>query len=108
MPCVQFSIVCGNVRSQPFTDIWRSSEALTRIRAIRMSDLPVCGECVNLSVCTRCPGLAYMAGDLLGPSLLDCEKVFARTGLLPPISVSLSTDLGSRSRTKISAARLHA
>ncbi len=27
------------------------------------------------------PGLAYMEGNMRGPSSLDCEKSFARTGI---------------------------
>jgi hypothetical protein len=33
-------------------------------------------------MCSRCPGLAYLeSGDFRGPSSLDCEKSFARTGI---------------------------
>ncbi len=85
MPCIQFPNICGNVRKQPFIEIWRSSEAFARIRAIRTRDLPVCRACANVSICSRCPGLAYMAGDLRGPSLLDCEKAYARTGVPTPL-----------------------
>ena len=38
-------------------------------------------SCVHGSSCTRCPGLAYMEGNMLGPSIQDCEKSFARTGI---------------------------
>jgi len=31
--------------------------------------------------CTRCPGLAYMEGNMRGPSSQDCEKSFVRTGV---------------------------
>jgi radical SAM protein with 4Fe4S-binding SPASM domain len=84
MPCVAFPLVCGNLRRRKFLDIWRESEVLGKIRAARVRDLPACRECVNVPSCTRCPGLAYLAGDMLGPSLLDCEKAYARTGLLAP------------------------
>jgi len=30
--------------------------------------------------CSRCPGLAYMEGNMRGPSTTDCEKSYARTG----------------------------
>jgi organic radical activating enzyme len=29
----------------------------------------------------RCPGLAYLEGNMRGPSIQDCEKSFARTGV---------------------------
>lgn len=79
-PCVQFPLPCGNVRRQRFLDIWKQSAALTEVRAIRLRDLPTCSHCVHGSACTRCPGLAYMEGDMRGPSTQDCEKSFARTG----------------------------
>jgi len=32
--------------------------------------------------CTRCPGLAYMEGNVRGPATADCEKWLHRTGIL--------------------------
>ena len=80
-PCVQFPYKVGNVREQGFADIWRDSPQLNEVRAIRVSDLQGCSSCVHGSSCTRCPGLAYMEGNMLGPSIQDCEKSFARTGI---------------------------
>ena len=81
-PCVQFPLPTGNVRRQKFLDIWRYSKPMNEVRSIRGRDLPVCSTCTHLGSCTRCPGLAYMEGNMRGPSSLDCEKSFARTGLL--------------------------
>jgi len=80
-PCVQFPLSCGNVRQQRFIDIWRNSEQLKEVRSIRLKDLPGCSKCAHGSTCTRCPGLAFMEGDMRGPSTADCEKSFARTGI---------------------------
>jgi radical SAM protein with 4Fe4S-binding SPASM domain len=80
-PCVQFPLPCGNVRQQRFADIWRHSEQLNDVRSIRVKDVTGCSQCVHGSSCTRCPGLAYMEGNMRGPSTLDCEKSFARTGI---------------------------
>jgi radical SAM protein with 4Fe4S-binding SPASM domain len=80
-PCVQFPLPCGNVRSQTFRDIWRDSSQLNEVRSIRVRDLPSCSKCVHVPSCTRCPGLAYMEGNMRGPSIQDCEKSFARTGI---------------------------
>ncbi|HXP87641.1 MAG TPA: radical SAM protein [Bryobacteraceae bacterium] len=80
-PCVQFPLPSGNVRQQPFIDIWRYSPQLNEVRTITARELPVCSSCSHVGVCTRCPGLAYMEGNMRGPSLLDCEKSFARTGI---------------------------
>ncbi|MGH9677224.1 MAG: hypothetical protein ACRD36_08995, partial [Candidatus Acidiferrum sp.] len=45
------------------------------------ADLPSCSKCVHGGTCTRCPGLAFMEGNMRGPSIQDCEKSFARTGV---------------------------
>src|SRR5258706_522007 len=80
-PCVQFPLPSGNVRRSCFLDIWRYSGALKELRSIRLRDLPTCSACTHVMGCTRCPGLAYMEGNMRGPSLQDCEKSFARTGI---------------------------
>src|SRR5579875_3400400 len=80
-PCVQFPLPCGNIRTQRFIDIWRNSPQLAQVRSIRVRDLPVCSTCAHVASCSRCPGLAYMEGDMRGPSTADCEKSLARTGI---------------------------
>jgi len=80
-PCVQFPLPSGNVRRQKFLDIWNHSEQLKDVRSITAGDLPVCSGCNHVGTCTRCPGLAYMEGNMRGPSTQDCEKSFARTGI---------------------------
>jgi radical SAM protein with 4Fe4S-binding SPASM domain len=80
-PCVQFPLPSGNVRRAPFLDIWRNSHQLNEVRSITARDLPSCSQCVHLAGCSRCPGLAYMEGNMRGPSSQDCEKSFAKTGI---------------------------
>lgn len=80
-PCVQFPISCGNVREQSFLDIWRHSEQLKEVRSIRLRDLSSCSQCAHGGSCTRCPGLAFLEGNMRGPSTQDCQKSFARTGI---------------------------
>ena len=81
-PCVQFPMTCGNLREQEFLDIWQNSPELLEVRAIRGKDLTSCSSCDHLGTCTRCPGLAYMEGNLRGPSSVDCEKSYIRTGIV--------------------------
>ena len=81
-PCVQFPLPCGNVRKQKFLDIWRESQQFKNVRSIRARDLPVCSSCAHVGTCTRCPGLAYMEGNMRGPSTADCEKSYQRTGIV--------------------------
>ena len=54
---------------------------MNEVRSIHGRDLPTCSSCSHLGTCTRCPGLAYMEGNMRGPSTQDCEKSFARTGI---------------------------
>ena len=80
-PCVQFPYLVGNVREKRFIDIWRDSPQLKEVRSISVGDLQGCSSCVHGGSCSRCPGLAYMEGNMRGPSIQDCEKSFARTGV---------------------------
>ncbi|HVP42559.1 MAG TPA: radical SAM protein [Terriglobales bacterium] len=83
-PCVQFPLPTGNLRQQKFLEVWRDSPQMNEVRGIRLSDLHACSSCGNVASCSRCPGLAYMEGDMRGPSSADCDKSFARTGILSP------------------------
>jgi radical SAM protein with 4Fe4S-binding SPASM domain len=80
-PCVQFPLPTGNVRRTKFLDIWRDSPQFKEVRSITLRDMPSCSQCAHGATCTRCPGLAYMEGNMRGPSTQDCEKSFARTGI---------------------------
>jgi len=80
-PCVQFPLPSGNVRRTKFVDIWRDSPQLKEVRGITLRDMPTCSKCAHGATCTRCPGLAYMEGNMRGPSYQDCEKSYARTGI---------------------------
>ena len=80
-PCVQFPLPTGNVRKQRFIDIWRHSDRMNDVRSIRLKDLTTCTSCSHVSNCSRCPGLAYMEGNMRGPSSQDCERSFAKTGI---------------------------
>lgn len=80
-PCVQFPLPTGNVRKQKFIDIWRHSDQMNEVRAIRLKDLTTCTSCTHVSSCSRCPGLAFMEGNMRGPSSQDCERSFAKTGV---------------------------
>ncbi len=94
-PCVQFPLPTGNVRKQKFLEIWKHSPQMNDVRSIHGRDLPTCSSCSHLGTCTRCPGLAYMEGNMRGPSSQDCEKSFARTGI-----PSANMILKNASRTK--------
>jgi len=82
-PCVQFPLACGNVRHESLVTIWRQSPVLLDVRSIRLKDLPSCSSCDLIAGCNRCPGLAYMEGNLRGPSSIDCEKSAIRFQRVP-------------------------
>ncbi len=92
-PCVQFPLPSGNVRQQKFIDIWRYSPQFQEVRSISMADLEGCSQCVHSGSCSRCPGLAYMEGNMRGPSIQDCEKSFARTGI-PSVNLQKKKGIG--------------
>jgi radical SAM protein with 4Fe4S-binding SPASM domain len=94
-PCVQFPLPSGNIRSHRFLDIWQNSAQLKDVRSIRLRDLTSCSNCVHGSACTRCPGLAYLEGNMRGPSIQDCEKSFARTGVPSENLLSRKASAGS-------------
>jgi radical SAM protein with 4Fe4S-binding SPASM domain len=80
-PCVQFPLPTGNIRQQRFLDIWNLSPQMKEVRSIQAKDLHVCSSCSHVAGCSRCPGLAYVEGNMRGPSTADCEKSFYRTGV---------------------------
>jgi radical SAM protein with 4Fe4S-binding SPASM domain len=78
MPCVAMPIACGNVRDEPFAQIWHRSPEMLRVRSIRIRDLHTCSSCAASRFCTRCPGQALVeTGDLYGPSPANCEHALA-------------------------------
>jgi radical SAM protein with 4Fe4S-binding SPASM domain len=78
MPCVAMPIACGNIREQPFAEIWANAPRMREVRAIRIRDLHTCAGCQASAFCTRCPGQALVEdGDLYGPSSAACEHAQA-------------------------------
>ena len=94
-PCVQFPLPTGNVRTRRFIDIWRNSDEMNDVRSIRLKDLTTCTSCTHVASCSRCPGLAFMEGNMRGPSSQDCENSFARTGI-PSANMLAKAKLGQR------------
>ena len=92
MPCVQFPLVCGSLRSSSFLEIWRSSPQFAEVRGIRNRDLHVCNSCSSLSSCSRCPGLAFQEGNMRGAARQDCENTYSRTKVPTPLYPAASLD----------------
>jgi AdoMet-dependent heme synthase len=90
LPCVQLPKPAGNLRRQRFTEIWYRSPALSEVRSVRDTQLPVCSRCTIRKYCERCPGLAmWEGGDLLGAYERACELAEQRArlaGVVDPVS----------------------
>jgi radical SAM protein with 4Fe4S-binding SPASM domain len=92
MPCVALPIACGNVRDEPFEEIWHRSPEMLRVRSIRIRDLHTCSSCAAFQFCNRCPGQALVEnGDLYGPSPANCEQalVAAQAAGSPAVPASM-------------------
>jgi radical SAM protein with 4Fe4S-binding SPASM domain len=107
-PCVQFPLPTGNVRKTKFLDIWNHSPQMNEVRSITIRDLPGCSVCVHGGTCTRCPGLAFMEGNMRGPSTADCEKSFARTGIPSENLKRKSQNLNLKAPSASSLIQIHA
>ena len=86
-PCVELRIPAGNLRSQPFAEIWRDAPIFRELREKHiLSNLPACRSCELQSYCEgRCAGLAWKEhGDMYGPHALACQQAQARFISLHP------------------------
>lgn len=64
-PCGYLEVACGNVRKQPFSVIWNSSEVFRRLRDLA-GHKGRCSRCEYRRVCGGCRARAYEAtGDYL-------------------------------------------
>lgn len=78
LPCSQFHLPLGNVRRQPLRDIWESSPALQRLRAMRMGDLKPTDPSLGTTYVGLCPGLNLLEeGDFLRPAAVTVETTRA-------------------------------
>ncbi len=69
-PCGYLELDCGNVRTTPFPEIWRSSEYFRQFRT-QSCYTGKCGACEYHKVCGGCRARAYtMSGDHMAPEPL--------------------------------------
>ncbi len=60
-PCIAVPWAAGNVRQQPFGEIWRASPVFQQIRGLKLADYPGCGPCPDKAFCSRDRGAAFNA-----------------------------------------------
>jgi radical SAM protein with 4Fe4S-binding SPASM domain len=78
-PCVSVPWTAGNIREQPFAEIWRSSPVFQRIRGLRIADYPACAPCPDKAYCARDRGAAYNAsGSYTGVDPFICKTASIR------------------------------
>jgi radical SAM protein with 4Fe4S-binding SPASM domain len=82
-PCISVPWRAGNVREQPFIDIWRHSPVFQRIRALRSADYTACHPCPDKAYCARPRGAAYTAsGSYTGVDPFVCQTAAAKRRVL--------------------------
>jgi radical SAM protein with 4Fe4S-binding SPASM domain len=65
LPCSYFPKSAGNIRMQPFKNIWENSELFKSLRDFK-SYKGSCGSCEYINVCGGCRARSYsMTGDYL-------------------------------------------
>jgi radical SAM protein with 4Fe4S-binding SPASM domain len=80
-PCAMLRIPFGDVKKQPFPEIWHSVEA-RKIRAIKFTDIKTCTQCELLVYCNRCPGIALLEdGNIFGPARFFCKMARVRKSI---------------------------
>ena len=73
-PCVSVPWSAGNVREQPFIDIWRYSPVFQKIRGLRIADYEACAPCPDKSYCSRNRGAAFNhSGSYTGTDPFVCK-----------------------------------
>ncbi|MCA9562821.1 MAG: radical SAM protein [Myxococcales bacterium] len=74
-PCLDYERSAGNIREQRFSEIWKHSPLLNRLRGIRRKDFGGCNSCDNNSFCSLCPALADReTGDPTGSAPSKCRE----------------------------------
>lgn len=77
-PCNSLPMVCGDLTTQSFADVWKRSETLADVRELNWASLKECNVCQLRTFCDRCHGMAMIEdGDIRGPSLEACRHAVA-------------------------------
>ena len=65
--------VAGNIREQPFDEIWKTSPVFQRIRGLKIRDYAKCSPCGHKEYCRRDRSSAYTTtGDYTGANPFTC------------------------------------
>jgi radical SAM protein with 4Fe4S-binding SPASM domain len=73
-PCISVPLAAGNVREQPFADIWKHSPVFQQLRGYKLADYAACAPCDHKRYCGRSRGAAITAsGSYTGVDPFVCE-----------------------------------
>jgi len=82
-PCIGAPLVAGNLRRQPFAEIWETSSTFSWIRGLTLDDFAACRQCEHRTYCHRSSGVVYHnTGDYTGPAHFGDEWVCHEAALL--------------------------
>jgi len=74
-PCVSVPWAAGNVREQPFAEIWKTSPVFQKIRGLRIADYEACAPCPDKPYCSRNRGAAFNhSGSYTGTDPFVCRS----------------------------------
>lgn len=74
-PCVQFPLLCGNLKKDSLHEIWYNSKNMLEASSLRMSQLPVCSKCEIIDYCHYCPGLSILEeNNIMTPPSRCCKE----------------------------------
>jgi len=82
-PCISVPWPAGNIREQPFIEIWRTSPVFQRIRGLHTADYATCAPCPDKAFCSRPRGAAYTAsGSYTGVDPFVCRTAAVKRRVL--------------------------
>lgn len=58
-PCIGAPIASGNLHEKSFSDIWKNSNELNKIRNLKSDDFKACMNCEHIEYCNRSSGTIY-------------------------------------------------
>jgi radical SAM protein with 4Fe4S-binding SPASM domain len=74
-PCIGAPLRAGNVREQPFAEIWATSPVFRKIRGLTLDDFTACKPCPDRPYCRRSSGVVYVStGEYTGPEEWTCME----------------------------------
>ncbi|MDR2043885.1 MAG: SPASM domain-containing protein [Clostridium sp.] len=78
-PCNMLPVELGNINQRTISEIWYTSEKLSKIAQLKWLDLKICNSCESKSFCSRCAGIALIcSGDLCFPDPIECDNAHYR------------------------------